>query len=262
MLLCVYRKQEITCQVFCKDLEKLLDEVSDTAEVLLVVGDFNVWMEQEADRDAKKLRTLMSAYGLSQMINEPTHKGGHTLDHLYHNEHLLTIDYEVHQDTYGITTDHYPYTIKIPCEVKEEKPIWKTMRPFKKINMELFRKDIETMVINIVDSNDNFESTYKQFKDEAKSVLDDHCPEQIRKVKKNNKPKWIDTEFEKARAERRKRERKWRKSQVEEDYQQYKEQRNLCAKQTHLKTRTTLHTSHRQSRKQTEIIVSGSRQTT
>ena len=104
------------------------------------------------------------------------------------------------------------------------------MRPFKKINMELFRKDIETMVINIVDSNDNFESTYKQFKDEAKSVLDDHCPEQIRKVKKNNKPKWIDAEFEKARAERRKRERKWRKSKVEGDYQQYKEQRNLCAK--------------------------------
>ena len=75
LLLCVYRKQEIACKIFCRELEELLDVVSNTTEALLVVGDFNIWVDVERDGDAKKLTTLMSAYGLSQLIKEPTHKG-------------------------------------------------------------------------------------------------------------------------------------------------------------------------------------------
>ena len=157
LLMCIYRKQEIACKTFCQELEKLLDAVSDTTEALLVVGDFNVWSEMESDRDAKKLRTLMSAFGLSQKIEEPTHKKGHTLDHIYHNEHILQLDYQVHTETFGITTDHYPITIRIPCEVKHEEPVMKKIRAYKKIDMETFKKDIVTIVENIVGSDKSFE---------------------------------------------------------------------------------------------------------
>ena len=78
LLLCIYRKQEIACKIFYRELEELLDAVSNTTEALLVVGDFNIWIDVESSRDAKKLSTLLSAYGLSQLIKEPTHKEGHT----------------------------------------------------------------------------------------------------------------------------------------------------------------------------------------
>ena len=65
LLLNVYRKQEVSCKIFCQDVEKLIDSVFDTADVLMIVGDFNVWIDEEGNRDAKQLRTIMSAYGLS-----------------------------------------------------------------------------------------------------------------------------------------------------------------------------------------------------
>ena len=65
LLLCIYRKQEIPCKTFCSEFEPFIEKLSDTTEVLLVVGDFNIWVDLEGNRDAKQLRTLMSAYGLS-----------------------------------------------------------------------------------------------------------------------------------------------------------------------------------------------------
>ena len=73
--------------------------------MLIVVGDFNVWVDVEGDRDAKKLLTLMHAYGLTQLIREPTHIAGHTLDHLYVNKHQIDLQHEVINDTFNIRTD-------------------------------------------------------------------------------------------------------------------------------------------------------------
>ena len=135
----------------------------------------------------------------------------------------------MHQNTFGISTDHLPITIRIPCEVKEEKQELRTVRPYKKMDMETFKKDLELVLNNIVNSEDNFENTYNKYKEEASELLNHHCPEEVKKVRKENNPKWMDAEYKKARAERRKLERSWRKSKSEEDHQQYVLQRNLCS---------------------------------
>ena len=49
-------------------------------------------------------------------------------------------------------------------------------------------------------------------------------------VNKKIGPKWIDSEFRVARAERRKLEKRWQRSKSEQDHQQYIAQRNICAK--------------------------------
>ena len=66
---------------------------------MLIVGDFNVWDDIVDDANARQLRTLMNAYGLSQQVDEQTHREGHTLDHLYINESQLTIGNQVVSDT-------------------------------------------------------------------------------------------------------------------------------------------------------------------
>jgi DNA-directed RNA polymerase subunit F len=51
------------------------------------------------------------------------------------------------------------------------------------------------------------------------------------KVKcKRNAPKWVDEEFKRERAARRKLERKWKKSRSDEDHERYVQKRNICAK--------------------------------
>ena len=123
VLLCVYRKQEVPFQSFEEEFGPFMDKLLNRGEMLLVMGDFNVWVDVERNSDAKKLTTLMSAYGLSQLIKESTHKEGHTLDHLYHNKHMFTLSHTVHKDTFGISTDHLPCIVTIPCERKEEQEI-------------------------------------------------------------------------------------------------------------------------------------------
>ena len=68
LIICIYRKQEISCKSFCEELERFMDALPDKDEELIVVGDFNVWDDASKDPDAKILRKLMSAYGLTQIV--------------------------------------------------------------------------------------------------------------------------------------------------------------------------------------------------
>ena len=114
LLLCLYRKQEVSCNTFHEELDSLLERLFDKADILILVGDFNVWVDIEDDRDAKKLSTLMNAYGFTQLIKEPTHINGHTHDHVYVNIHQMELNVEIVNGTLDISTDHYPIIIKLP----------------------------------------------------------------------------------------------------------------------------------------------------
>ena len=46
----------------------------------LVVGDFNINVNCLNDRNADKFRAVLDALGLGQLVTEPTHDGGRTLD--------------------------------------------------------------------------------------------------------------------------------------------------------------------------------------
>ena len=86
------------------------------------------------------------------------------------------------------------------------------------------------MVVNkIVNSENNIEDTYESYRQDAEYLLNRYCPLETKKVKKSKGPLWIDEEYKKARSERRKLERIWKKSKSVENRQRYVEQRNLCA---------------------------------
>ena len=114
LIICIYRKQEVSCKTFCSELETYLDKMSEKNDELMIVGDFNIWVDVKANKEAKQLLNLMSAYGLTQIVQEPTHRNRHTLDHVYINPHITTLHHEVINDTLGLTTDHYPCILKLP----------------------------------------------------------------------------------------------------------------------------------------------------
>ena len=230
LLLCVYRKQEIPCSTFCSEFETFFDELSGTTDVQIVVGDFNTWVEEESNKDANMILTLMSAYGMSQIVQGPTHRNGHTLDQVYTNEMQIAMNHNVHNGTYGVTTDHFPCLLQIPFGREKETFEMKEVRPLKKIDMERFTRDIKTLVNNIGNLQGDFESTYINYKTAAEKLLEEHCPIETRRVKNQKKVAWMDEEFKKERAKRRRLEKTWKRSQKKEDHQQYVDQRNICVK--------------------------------
>ena len=229
ILVCIYRKQEVQFKTFCKEFELFMDKLSERVEELLVVGDFNVWADAVDDPDTKSLMTLMNAYGLTQIVSEPTHREGHTLDHIYVNPHGMTLEHTVHNDTFNISTDHYPCIVKLPGCSQEVRNETVSLRKLKNVDMSVFRTKIKEIADRVVNPELGFEDSYNELKIPAEKLLNELAPVTTQVVRRNNSPKWVDEEFRKARAVRRKLEKKWRRNKSVENHQCYIEQRSLCA---------------------------------
>ena len=222
----IYRNQEIAYTLFHDEFSAFMDKIMNRGDVLLIIGDFNVWMDVEGDMQREKLLTLMSGYGLSQMINEPTHRSGHTLDHMYINEHQVDFKHFTVNHTYGLSTDHYPLFIDIPfpkfsntCQTVE-------FRKLKDVDITKFNFDLHE-VCNDLSGELDFTTHITQFCRRAGNVVEDHAPLIARKPKTKDVA-WVDQEYRRNRALRRKYERKWKKERTEESRMNYIEQKEIC----------------------------------
>ena len=228
ILMCVYRKQEIPFSCFFEELENLIDRISLKCEAVMIVGDFNVWVEEEEDPNSKQLLKLMSSYGLTQQILEPTHRGGHTLDQVYVNKFQVNVRHEVLSETMGLTTDHLPLLIEIPSIYKQKRTLIKEYRKINEVNVEMFKQDLKQAYIHFGNRGvENFGTLSTQYHELSKAVLDQHAPVLKKKVTAGI-PAWIDDEYKRSRKLRRKYERKWKKDKTEENMKNYIDQKKLC----------------------------------
>ena len=151
VILCIYRKQEVTFSIFTEELSSLVEKLLFGGDALLVVGDFNVWVECEDDRNGKELTTLMGSFGLNQLVLEPTHREGHTLDQVYVNEFQLNVEHHVIHDTLGITTDHFPIILELPQGNTQNRQKTVIYRNLKNVDMDEFRKELSDRYRTILD---------------------------------------------------------------------------------------------------------------
>ena len=113
-LISVYRKQEVHYSIFQSEWIEFMDKMMLKGDSMLIIGDLNLWVDDDKDKEARQFLALMSSYGLNQVVKEPTHRCGHTLDQIYYNEFQLHLSYEVVRDVSGVSSDHSPLVIQIP----------------------------------------------------------------------------------------------------------------------------------------------------
>ena len=81
LVIVVYRpSSENVANLFFDDFADLLERVAAYASPLLIVGDLNVHLDDEANSSTIKFQHLLAAHGLVQHVQSATHVGGHTLD--------------------------------------------------------------------------------------------------------------------------------------------------------------------------------------
>ena len=119
--------------------------------------------------------------------------------------------------------------LELPSSNVEQNTRTVHYRNVKKVDIESFRKDLEESyeTMNIYD-DDNFQTMCTQYHNTSVSVVDKHSP--ILKIKcKTTQPPWIDEEYKKNRAIRRRYEKDWKKNRTEMNQSKYIDQKNLCA---------------------------------
>ena len=108
---------------------------------------------------------LFDNLGLSQLIKEPTHEKGNTLDLILTDRTDSITDLKVLAQNSICKSDHFPITFKLTATVNRKKSSKRQIYNFKKANWTKLNEDFSNVEWNdIFNRNNNVEIAWTKFK--------------------------------------------------------------------------------------------------
>ena len=74
---------QATIQSFFEEFANWMETKSNEYNNIIVLGDFNIHINNDQDAEANRFKDIMEALGLQQHVSFSTHRYGNTLDHIY-----------------------------------------------------------------------------------------------------------------------------------------------------------------------------------
>ena len=218
VLVTIYRPPKYSVH-FVDDFSKLLSVVCIDFDCVVLVGDFNIHIDNPKDGSAKELFYILDNFELSQHVTEPTHNKGHILDLIISKG--LNISEVVVTDV--AFSDHYCVFFKMAISADTREITTKVIRK-RYINEKtctLFTNDfIPTPAV----PSDSVNDLVHSFSSKAMNIMDNIAPMKVKVVSGKKKPPWRNaTQVKAQKRECRKAERRWRKTKLQVHYDIYKE---------------------------------------
>ena len=230
----VYRRpysdeHKVSFDVFINEFSNYLESVVLSKENLLIIGDFNIHMDVPSDTKTNRFLDLLESLGLQQHVDKPTHIHGHILDLVITRKARTIINTPPVIDTFF--SDH----ASIVCKIQTRKPAPKakvvTFRKFKSIDMDSFHDDLAssdlcTTKYDVRSNPTELEKLVENYEATLSSLVNQHAPIYTRRVRMRQQVPWYNKEIAEAKRERRRAERRWRKSKLTSDFQDFKKKKN------------------------------------
>ena len=191
----------------------------------VLVGDFNFYVEEKYDSNAKGFRGLISSSGLTQHVKEVTHDRGHLLD--------LVITQSDSQDVKSVgvieTTFSDHKAIHFRLDVNKPARIRSTVtsRKLCSLDTSAFSEDIRCSSL-VQDPPDNLTGLVKSYNDILTSLVDKHAPEKTRTFTLHPDSPWFTDAIQDARRKRRKLERRYHHTKRIDDKLMYRAQQRIA----------------------------------
>ena len=209
-LVCVYRTGPVT-KCFFEEYNNFMQAIALKSDYVIVGGDFNIHVET-SNSFSSQLLDIMESYGFSQIVNQPTHQLGGTIDLLFDNSNLLDTDsLKVHTDVH--LSDHFPITCmtkEVIVDHKEARKIkFRSLKSMDRVNFteELFQS-IDSYNCSPLTS---LEESVTDLNAMVQSLLDEHAPMIEKTISYLPHAPWFDNEYKEQRTLRRKAEKKAKK---------------------------------------------------
>ena len=205
----VYRYCEITPSTFFSEFYNFIDSIFMDFKNLVILGDFNLHMNNSFDSEIVKFNDILSTFGLTQLVESTTHKKGNILDLIITNKketavNNITIDFTDLSDHAYIF-----FSILVNLEEIPSKTI--VINDFNSVNMDSFRTDIsgkaENYILNVEGAI--FSDALENFNELCTSSVTKHVKAKCITIRAVSRPKWMDSEFAISRAERRRLYKRW-----------------------------------------------------
>ena len=193
-----------------------------------VIGDFNLpeinWLESQSSTElGRRFIDLFNDLGLVQMINQPTHEKGKTLDLLFSNlvgavDNIVVLGKNeiCSSDHYGIT-----FSVKLKFRNKIEK---RKIFNYKRANWEGLNNDLKSVRWDQHLQCDA-ETGWQRFKNILSHFMNIHIPTIT--IKNKGQPPWFDSETHQLCLKKERLHRKFKETGRADDYKKYSE----CRKQ-------------------------------
>ena len=192
---------------------------------LLIVGDFNFHVNKPNNHNAKQFLTIIDNFNLSQNVSQPTHSSGNTLDLIITSNTNMVSNILVDE----LNSDHNCINFKL--NTAKPPPARKLIkyRKVRDIDLVNFKADLIELFQNKTNVDPNtpqyLETLVSAFNDSSK-IFARHAPEMTKWVTVRNPTPWTTNDIILQKREKRKAERKWKKTRLPVDYQIFKEKRN------------------------------------
>ena len=203
----VYRLCELAPSLFLTEFYDFLEMIFVKNSNIIILGDFNLHVNDVFNPEVIQFHSILSSFGLNQLVDQPTHIAGNTLDLVITNQFESKIK-DIKVDNVS-SSDHALIFFKVSFEfnVSEKKSV--TMKVYKDINIENFQTEMTLKVKDFTEQNfSNFYDAFNGYNMLCHESVKDYVEYKSVKIGKT-RPKWMDTEYVKSRATRRKLYKRW-----------------------------------------------------
>lgn len=184
--------QHVPFKSFLDDFSKLMDYYLLHPSKLLIMGDFNIWMDDLTAVNTVLFKELLSSYGMAQYVSTPTHRLGHTLDLLITRDGDNVIsDISVHP---GLS-DHFAVTCKLSLQKPKYQKKTVTTRNFKGMDCDLFQQRVSEALSLIDVENIDPSISVEEYERSLCYILDALAPLRTRCLKQREMSPWYNEEI-------------------------------------------------------------------
>ena len=191
---------------FLTDFADFLQLLMISPGKMLMVGDFNIHIDNPGNPTANKFQSLLNSFGLCQHVYGATHLDGHTLDLVItrDSENVIT-SCKVSE----LICDHFAVksNVKVHRPVRPTKKI--TYRELNRIDPDRFLSDMLSLPL-FASPSPIIDGLLSQYNGDLSSLLDAHAPVRTKMVVIRPANPWLSEEVLAARREARAGERRWR----------------------------------------------------
>ena len=187
-ILGIYRPPAGSPVEFLTEFTNWITDVVVQDTNFLVMGDFNLHINNENDENAANLKELMVALDLVQYVTRPTHKSSNILDLIF-MENFSEID--IHSCISGnLLSDHYMINCKTSWRCQEICYRVINYPDLANIDLELMSEDIKPGIMN----GDTLDTQVEKLENTLKGALDKHAPIQTKSVMNRQNIPWFTEE--------------------------------------------------------------------
>ena len=207
--------------MFIDDVTEHLSEILINKQSNIILGNFNIHIDDPLDPEAGIFNDTMSALGLIQQVMFPTHTKGNTLDLIF-SEMGDSIQFgKIHSGP--MLTNHSivfgELNIKKLKVTTEEVMVRKISAITDEMLLEEFNENIP-----FDDQNQDLDQLITNLNDELKRVLDTLAPPKKVTLSTHPRQPWYNVAVKKQHKVARRRERAWLKYKLDSNWIAYKKE--------------------------------------